>query len=122
MSVPFRFDDSNTERSSADALLDFGMTEASRAASEKASRGDKSAGTVVLGGIPASANPMQISGPLPAYTQPGTNVGPVTTPVPPGHLDAMQVTTKPSNYTQPNNFTPASRAGTTPTGKNPMGL
>src|SRR5260370_38088752 len=125
MSIPYRFDDSNTERRNADALLDFGITPASLSASDKRARGDASVGLVGIGSAGApSMNPLGVGpSPAPAFVQPGTNIAPATTDVPPAHLDALRTSPVAAPpYQQPNVITPASRAGTTPTRSNPMGL
>ena len=92
MSVPFVFD-VHSERDAANKMLtDLGLTQEILAA-RQADRGDKSHGLTGIGDAGSpSMNPL--------------GVGPVS----------------PAPYQQPNNFTPASRAGTSPTVKNPMGL
>jgi hypothetical protein len=126
MSTPFRFDDSVTERSGALASAAIGVTQASIDASTKAARGDASIGLVGIGsaGSP-SMNPLNIgASPAPTFVQPATanpdasKIANVPTP----RLDAMGVSTTPTNYIQPNNFTPAARPGGTVSAKNPMGL
>lgn len=123
MSIAFRFDDSNTERAKAAALAAIGVGQAEMAAREVASRGDASVGLTGIGSAGApSQNPMQINAPLPSYTQPGVSNPPAVPPVPPQHLDAMQVTTKPTNYIQPNVITPQPNPSGSVSKSNPMGL
>ena len=122
MSIPYRFEDSNTERSAADKMLaDLGLTEAIMAA-RQANRGDKSHGLTGIGdaGSP-SQNPLGV-GPVPSPTYVQPNPAPATTvAVPPRNSNPMRVSAT-GNYNQPNVITPASRAGVTPTRLNPMGL
>jgi len=123
MSIPYRFDDSNTERSNADALLDsLGVTQASLAASQKAGKGDASKGLTGIGdaGSP-SQNPMAI-GPVPAppHVEPNPPA-PATAPVPPGNSNPMKVGAAP-NYIQPGTQNPKANATGVVSAKNPMGL
>jgi len=91
--IPLILDTGDTERSRANSLLrDLGIGQKEMAA-RLADRSDASKGLVGIGDAGSpSMNPL--------------GVGPVS----------------PAPYQQPNNFTPASRAGTSPTAKNPMGL
>jgi len=92
MTIPYQFD-VHSERDAANKMLaDLGLTQEILAARQE-DRGDKSHGLTGIGDAGSpSMNPL--------------GVGPVS----------------PAPYQQPNNFTPASRAGTSPTVKNPMGL
>jgi hypothetical protein len=122
MNTPYRFDDSNTERSSANQLLaNLGIGQAEISARTVAARGDKSKGLVGIGdsGVP-SGNPMQIDGPLPTYTQPNPPPA-ATAAVPPRDFNPMKVSASP-NYIQPNTGNPKANPGGTVTRKNPMGL
>lgn len=122
MSIPFRFDDSNTERSRADVLLaSLGVTQASLAAAE-ANRGDASHGTVGIGDAGApSQNPLSI-GPVPGptFVQPNPAPAPTTT-APPPKTDPMHVTAT-TNYQQPGTANPQPNPAGTVTRSNPMGL
>ena len=125
MSVPYRFDDSVTERSGANAGLDIGVTQAISAA-RAANRPDKSSGLVGIGDAgSASQNPMGINAPVPAFVQPGTaapDPSKIAT-IPAPSLNAMGIpAVSPAPYQQPNVITPTARATTTPTVRNPMGL
>ncbi len=124
--IPLILDTNDTERSRANSLLrDLGIGQAEMAA-RLANRGDVSAqltGTSLGAGGAVAVNTMvENEASLPKYTQPGVSNPPAVPSAPAPHLDAMQVSTKPSNYVQPNVITPAARAGTSPTVKNPMGL
>ena len=124
MSVPYRFDDSVTERSGANAGLDIGVTQAILAARTVAARGDNSKGLVGIGdaGSP-SQNPMQISGPLPAYAQPNVGIVNQAASVPTPHLDALNTSPLASPpYQQPNTSNPAPHPSGTVSKSNPMGL
>jgi len=121
--IPLVMDTNDTERSRANSLLrDLGIGQAEMAA-RLADRGDASHNLVGIGdaGSP-SMNPLALGAtPLPPHIEVNPAPSP-TTAVPAGHFDAMQVTTKPVNYIQPNVITPPARATTTPTVRNPMGL
>jgi hypothetical protein len=120
MSVPYRFDDSNTERSGALASAAIGLTQAILAAREKASRGDVSTNMVGIGPSAPSQNPMQINAPLPAYAQPNPAPSP-TASVPPKNVNALGIpATSPTPYQQPNTAAPAPVASAPPQDFNPM--
>jgi|SRR5882724_258907 len=117
--IPFVLD-VVSERDMALALARIGVTQ-QVLAERLADRGDASKGLTGIGdaGSP-SMNPMAIgSTPAPAFVQPNPPA-PATVLAPAPHLDAMQVSTKPANYQQPNVITPPARA--TATVRNPMGL
>lgn len=123
MSIPFRFDDSTTERSGALALAAIGIGQKEIDARTVAARGDASVGLVGIGSAgSASQNPMAIDGPLPSFQQPNPPASP-TSAAPPVNVNAMKLgPVTAGNYQQPNVITPAARAGTTPSRLNPMGL
>jgi hypothetical protein len=119
MSIPYRFDDSNTERSAADGMLaSLGIT---NEIWTKKSGVDKSVGLTGIGNLgPASTNPLGV-GPTPAlnFQQPNP-APPATAPVPPGNFNPMKVSAS-GNYQQPNTQNPAPRASGQISAKNPLG-
>src|SRR5690348_13334429 len=97
-----------TAQDDSAAYLAIGFTQAV-AAARAANRGDASAalgGTALGTGGAVAVNPMVVNeSALHAYSQPNP-APPATVPVPSRHLDAMQVSTKPSNYVQPSTGNP----------------
>lgn len=125
MSIAFRFDDSNTERSKANELLaQLNLTQVAIDAANKMARGDASAGTVGIGSAGApSQNPLGIGPtPGPTFVQPNPPPSP-TVAVPPANVNAMQIpATSPTPYVQPDYRIPKANPGGVVSGKNPMGL
>ncbi len=105
MSIPFVFD-VHSERDLANAALKIGVTQAILAA-RQADRGDASKGLVGIGDSGSvSQNPLGVGPvPSPAFVQPGTNIAPTTTPVPPRDSNPMRVVAS-GNYQQPGTANP----------------
>src|ERR1700688_3431100 len=127
MSIPFRFDDDNTERAQASGLLSWGITQAVRAAALVANRAaaakaiSDSVNGSALGSQPAAffGNNLVVAAapnPVQANTQnPQDNPAAV---VPPPGGDPLRVTAT-SPYQQPNTSNPAPRAPGITSAKNP---
>ena len=122
MAPPFTFDPSG-EREDANVLLAAGVTQSNLASAQVSARGDKSKGLIVLGGAPASMNPLNLSTPLPNFQQSGA-ANPAT-PDPgvpaPSRGDPMHVSAAP-NYQQPGTANPAPLPAGVVSRSNPMGL
>jgi hypothetical protein len=122
--IPFVLQGYATAQDDSEMNLSVGYTQAVAAARLKASRGDASHGLTGIGdaGSPTQ-NPMQISGPLPAYAQPNVGIVNQAASVPSPHLDALNTSPVASPpYQQPNTQNPAPRSPGQTSRSNPMGL
>jgi len=119
--TPFRFDDSDTERSRAATLLSIGIGQAQLVAMSVAARGDASHGLTGIGDSGAvSGNPMNLSGAPTNVAQSDYRTPAATATAPPGHFNPMQVNAS-GNYVQPNTANPRPLPAGQVSELNPMG-